>query len=510
VIDTEVVLRVATRFEGAEVIARDEDALRVAEGLSAQLVVAGSFQLVAGLLHADARLLTVGAEAGAPAHQIVADAAYPTGYSTLIEKLTKAVVAGSKLSRAPLSAAGASAASGGTRSPVAFQLYVRGTRKAREGDESSLSEAINLFREAIALDPTYADALAAKSEALTKLSDIRKRAGANADALDRDAANDADAAVGIAPGSGKARRARARSQASRGDYAGAAQSAAEAMRAWPGDAESALDRLRALGRGGLTRTPETDRLLLARPDLALFVPELPKVLTVNNSDMPVTVRFIPDGGRPYPPVSIGAGGSRVVPLFAGAYRIVFETAFGSRERQEVLEAGSDYDLVFTGDFPKAAFIFINGGNSRLQVGVSGPLRTSLSLSPRETRRLVVPPGSYSVTGRVGSATTTGQFQLEGGDEETLTYTYTGGRSPVFNPSVLVITNNGNGALSVNISGPRRLSFSVPPGTRTVTLPAGTYTIRVACGRDTESDEYELSPDEETTLEYTCRRWVVYR
>jgi TolB-like protein len=502
VIDSEVALKAAARFEGAEVEAKDDDALRVAESLSAQVVVVGSFQLSMGHLHVDARLLTVDAEANAPARRMVADGTYPDGYSALIEKLTNAVLANLKLPLARMTADGGVAA---TRSPEAFRLYVQGTRKAGGGDAASLSEAIELFRKAIELDPTYADALAAKSEAETKLYDITKGSGENADALGRAAMNDASAAIKSAPLSGRGHRARSRAQTAQGDYVGATQSSREASKRWPGDVESVLARLR--GRdGGLTRSPETDRFLLDHPELALTLRELPKVLVVNEGTLPVTISFIPDSGRPYPPVKVSAGAARIVPLFVGSYRILFECQLGSTEQREVLEAGLDYKLVFDDHLiPAGAFVFVNGGDSQVQVSVSGPLRTSLALRPRETKRLRVPPGDYSVTGHVGSATTSARYDVRVGDEETVTYTYTAGRIPIFSPARLTISNAGNSALTVTISGPRRLSISVPPGGKTITLPAGTYTIRVACGSDvSEAEEYELSPGEETVIDgYSC-------
>jgi TolB-like protein len=504
VIDSEVVLRAASLSEGAEVTVKDADALRVAESLSAQIVVVGSFQLNRDNLHVDARLLTVSEVANTLARPMVADAAYPSGYSTLLAKLANIILTNLKLPLNRLGAAGGALA--GTRSQEAYQWYVRGIRKTREGDEASLTEAIECFQKAIEIDPNYADALAAKSEAETRLYEIGESRGDNADALGRAAMDDAASALRSTPGSGRGLRARGRAQAAQGDYGAAARSAAEAANAWPGDVESALDRLRALGNGKLARTPETDRFLLDHPDLALLLPELPKVRAINNSDLPLTVRFIPEGGRPYPPVTIGAGGTRIVPLFAGAYRIVFESQIGNLERQEVLEAGRDYELAFSADsIPAGSFIFVNGGNSQLQVSVSGPLRTSLLLRPRETRSLRVPPGNYTVTGRVQSAVTSGRYELAAGDEETITYTYTVGRAAMFSPSSLSISNDGNAPLTVTISGPRRLTVSVPPGGKTIMLPAGTYTIRVACGRDvSEAEEYELSPDEETTLDgYSC-------
>src|SRR5688500_5560602 len=60
VIDSEIVLRAAARFPGTEISVKDEDAIQVAESLSAQIIIVGSFQLVRDHLHVDARLLTLG------------------------------------------------------------------------------------------------------------------------------------------------------------------------------------------------------------------------------------------------------------------------------------------------------------------------------------------------------------------------------------------------------------------------------------------------------------------
>jgi len=57
---------------------------------------------------------------------------------------------------------------GGTRNPVAFDAYLRGSKARRSGQgESSLQSAIAAYTEAIRLDPNYALALADRSRALS-------------------------------------------------------------------------------------------------------------------------------------------------------------------------------------------------------------------------------------------------------------------------------------------------------------------------------------------------------
>src|SRR5262249_15712199 len=67
VIDTDSVLKAAEQFPDKELAAKDDDAILIANSLSAQVIVAGSFQLLKDRLHVDARILAVDSAKQIPA-----------------------------------------------------------------------------------------------------------------------------------------------------------------------------------------------------------------------------------------------------------------------------------------------------------------------------------------------------------------------------------------------------------------------------------------------------------
>jgi TolB-like protein len=67
---------------------------------------------------------------------------------------------------------GAGAAPGGTRSPQAYQAYLQARRLYDAGgDEASLRTAVTLYEQALALDPSYADAQAGRARTLMAIAD---------------------------------------------------------------------------------------------------------------------------------------------------------------------------------------------------------------------------------------------------------------------------------------------------------------------------------------------------
>jgi TolB-like protein len=511
VIDAEIVLRAAARFPEAEIDAKDEDALRVANSLSAQSIVIGSFQLSRNHLHVDARLLTVHPTGAGPSRRMTADASYPDGYSTVLNQLLTSILTNLKI---PLSQLDGNKQSdlAATSSQEAYRWYVLGAKEARGKTVEALSKAIEFFDKAIAADPNYAEALAAKSEAETLLYEVKKRGGENADAIGQAARTDGLSSVSRSPGSGRGYRALGRAQRALGDYAAASESEAAARKRWPGDTELSTNLARAMEDGKLVRSAYTDMMFLKHPDLALLLPQLPKVLVKNDSEYPVTVRIIPDQGQPYPTVTLGPQSSRYLPVFPGHCQIFVDGQVGKFEDQGNLEEGRDYEYVYSArSFPSGTFTFVNDGNYALQIRVSGPPSTSLVLRSRETKSITMPPGTYSVTARVFTAVKTGQYELSTGQEKKIVYSYKVGTLPVFDPAELTILNDGNAPLTATIMGSRRYSVTVPPGGKTMTLQAGTYTVRVSCGGDvSDAGEYQLSPNSEATVAgYSCTRRYRY-
>jgi TolB-like protein/Tfp pilus assembly protein PilF len=92
------------------------------------------------------------------------------------------------------------AASGGTTDVAAFDAYLRGRALYEAGnDEGSERDALALFDAAIALDPGYAAAHAARSLALTTLANQYARVGQHAAMYDQAVAA-AQRAIALAPG----------------------------------------------------------------------------------------------------------------------------------------------------------------------------------------------------------------------------------------------------------------------------------------------------------------------
>jgi TolB-like protein/Tfp pilus assembly protein PilF len=91
------------------------------------------------------------------------------------------------------------AASGGTKNVAAFDAYLRGRALYETGsDEASEREALALFDKAIALDPAYAAAHAARSAALTTLANQYAKVGQHAGMYDQAVAA-ARRAIALAP-----------------------------------------------------------------------------------------------------------------------------------------------------------------------------------------------------------------------------------------------------------------------------------------------------------------------
>jgi TolB-like protein len=124
-------------------------------------------------------------------------------------------------------------APGGTRVPEAYKAYLQ-ARKLYDagGDEASLRQTVSLYEQALALDPSYADAQAGRARALMAIAD-QYAAGETRRSLSDQGLAAAEAAVALAPDSadaqaalGFARMGRLDVKGARGPYERAGQLAA--------------------------------------------------------------------------------------------------------------------------------------------------------------------------------------------------------------------------------------------------------------------------------------------
>lgn len=100
---------------------------------------------------------------------------------------------------APQGSAGALAAAGGTQVPAAYDLYLRGRALYDlSADEASERAALAQFDAAIAADPNFAPAHAARARSLTAIANQYGRVGETA-AMYRAAIESAERAIAIAP-----------------------------------------------------------------------------------------------------------------------------------------------------------------------------------------------------------------------------------------------------------------------------------------------------------------------
>lgn len=511
VINTERVLQVAARFPNSEINASDEDALRIANSLSVQIVVVGSFQLANDHLHVDGRILLVQELSQLRAQPITADAVFPNEYSTLLTKLFNSIVTYLKRPVNQLKQNDQSALTG-TMSAEGYRLYLLGRKAARDKTVGALNKAIEFFDKALGLEPDNPNVLVAKAQAQLDLYNLKKGQENADNGLVESARGNAVRAVNAAPQLGSGYQVLSQAQEALGDRESSRRSRGDARRLWPGDGENAQDLAWPADSGKLVRSAETDRMFLQHPDFGFRFPQLPKILVKNDSQYRMTIRVIPDQGPAYPPVIVGGGQSRLIPIFPGHCRLKVETEVGALEDEADFREGQDYDFQYsTQSFPIGEFTFVNHGEYTLRVRVSGHPSMSLTLGPDETKTITMPAGVYSITARVLSAMKTDTYELSAGAEEKLIYSYSGGRVPVFDPAELTISNDGNAPFTATISGSRRYRMSVPPGGKTITIQAGDYTIVLACGGDvTEAGEFQLLANSETTVPgYSCQRRYRY-
>ncbi len=506
VTDSQTVVQAMATFPPGGVETEDARVESMAQHLSLQLAIIGSYQLLPGLLHVDARILFFGKSARRP-QVISVDGKYPEEYSLMLNKLADAITSKLAIPIRSAEAENIKSVLANVAQEEAYDLYSRGEKQRALGTKQSLERALALFDAALQKSPDYALALAAKAETQVELFKFEKASGTEGNERGRQALSSARSAVSASPNLGRAYAAEAAAQAALGDMKAALRAAERAKQVWPNDGRLQLDLAKALAGGRLTRSRETDRAFALQPGLGLLFPELPKVLVQNTTDHPFTLKFKPDDGAAYPETTLPPHSSRMVPVFPGAYEVAIEGALGKIVDRQVFEGGADYRLDLSGTLPLSTFTFVNNGRATLRVSLAGPTKKSLKLGPLQTQDVEVLAGEYRVTATIPGASRTDQHELAKGEDERVEYQYTGS---VFNPASLTVENSGNTSFTLTLSGTKSYSFRIPPNGKTFSLQAGEYDLRASCGgQSAEGDHISLEPNTEAVVsEFGCN--VYYR
>jgi DNA-binding winged helix-turn-helix (wHTH) protein/TolB-like protein/tetratricopeptide (TPR) repeat protein len=135
---------------------REQDPLRAAADLDVRWIVDGSVQRVGDQLRVTSRLLQ--ASDGRALWAGSFDERFTSVFDVQDRISNRVVQVLAPELRLRASAIAPVADVGGTRSPEAYQLYLAAMRRAESGRGDSLREAVELYRQALAIDPAYADA----------------------------------------------------------------------------------------------------------------------------------------------------------------------------------------------------------------------------------------------------------------------------------------------------------------------------------------------------------------
>jgi tetratricopeptide (TPR) repeat protein/TolB-like protein len=502
VADTEIVGAAVLRAPKEAGAGGDAGALNVARFLGLRMIVVGSYQRVGGQLRVEARVLSVDLNRPLSGLPIQVTQPYPDGYSELLNQLAHTLMNAMQVPLTPDESADIKGALRGVPTLRAQALYDRGLAEMREGTEAKLKSAIRLFTQAVALDPNFALAHAAKATADLELYQLV--GGVGRDALAREALNDAVTASEKAPNSGSGQVALARVHNALGNYPEAEAAARKALQRWPRDAGARFELGRARGRGRLTPNEDLRLAFNLQPGLALRLPGLPKVLVKNERDHALVVTFSQRGGGSYAPVSVGAYSSRIVALLPGDYRITARGPDGDELIEKNMEAGSEYALVFAAY--DSSFVVKNIGRVTAHVQIRGPRNIDLPLPPSAEKKVHVPPGQYTVTlsgANVRSVSKT--YDIGSSEEVGIEVIIRRGALQIIEEepepvesSTFIITNIGRIAATVQVRGPK--SFSVPVGagvSKRLSVPAGEYLLLVhARGQLIGEYPYTLGAGEE--------------
>jgi formylglycine-generating enzyme required for sulfatase activity/tetratricopeptide (TPR) repeat protein len=321
------------------------DALGLAKRLGADLLVEGTFKKDGETWQVECSIVDVETGQVLGGKSLPVAARGPEGYASILRELPEQIAEKLK----PAGAVASSIRGDALKEPKeveVHELLAAGLQKSAAGNPEDLQSAKEAFRQALAKDADYAEALIAKSDTETRLCGIKKTSGQDAAEEQRSAVEDALTAVRCAPYYGAAHAQLAKILTLTGDYKGAALAAKLATLLWPSNGSTHLDLSRALSQGKIVDGPEFQRAIHLTPSVALVVPEMPKVRVVNDKEGVLEFTFKDENGSIFAIVDVPPGGSRMVGLLSGHYSVTSRRKGGDATEpiQHEFGAGTRYAL----------------------------------------------------------------------------------------------------------------------------------------------------------------------
>ncbi len=475
---------------------KESDAVKLGSLMSADVVVMGSYQRVGDRFRIEARLLDVRTGHVLSGATIRGAGTYPNDYFPQLDTVCKGVVAAMSVSPSATERSRMTAESRATGSIVAHKKYAEGTQRMKSHTSDDLLAAVELFRQALNIDPNYAEALAAISHAESLLATMTTESGGDATQTRQTAREQAEAAGKLRPRSGRIQRQLAHARSADGDFDGAVAAASEAVRAWPGDALSRMELSRARGRGEVAPGPDLDAALRLAPWLVKVQKDLPTVVVINRVEVPLQV-LIGSVQRSVPPMQ-----SIALPITPGshAYQVSAGPAVMSGEREFTY---SEEWTIEGNMFPRTLLSINNQTSSTLVTRIGDH---ALSIGPNGSGKMTFRTGKYPYQIRAGEFVAGGIRSFEAGEQ---VWTLTDEDIP---RGQITITNVGNVGLAVNVIGSTSRSFYLAPAkSRTVTVSPGNYKVRGSYGGHvTGDDEWHVDRESKTQIELGFKVSHVYR
>lgn len=171
--------------------------------------------------------------------------------------------------------------------------------------------------------------------------------------------------------------------------------------------------------------------------------------------------------------------------------------------------------------PTSTLSVTNKTQAPLSIGITGARQASMTVASAGNQSVSLLPGSYSVSANSKCGTLNDSLSAEPGTSYSATYSCEEVAPPPPPPPSpkphkepthrepkkgrLTIENDTGVTLSVQASGPESRSFSASPGTSSISLLPGNYTISVSsssCG--SRVDNVSISPGGTSVETYTCQ------
>ena len=197
-------------------------------------------------------------------------------------------------------------------------------------------------------------------------------------------------------------------------------------------------------------------------------------------------------------LSIRAGSSDGVVLPPGRY--YFTASVGGNRESGIKEwEAGEHTWTFSRPVtPMASIQVVNQTGAMLYLTVGG---RQLRIPNGESEALILPAGRYNFTASAGGTRDSGVKEWEAGNH-TWEFTRTQREEVTGATGELTVVNDSNITLTVVAAGTKTYKFTVPPGERTFSLPAGSYMVRAyARGAASEGRQYFVEPGSRIVVSY---------